>query len=252
MALGIEFLLGNGRGIGIDRSGNADHGVPGPKHLGKHRLDLGGEVVLGLLAVFHNARGGAELRIGFQIFRKHIAGVIHHGHIIELKTLDRVGDQRSDRIHSSSVEFGVAGIDENRGGRARIGGADQQAALGQNHHHTGFFHALHLLDGLGEFALKGAGVVGALDEITDAEIAPVENLKAHASVIRESLRGEVHANAIDILRGHINRRTTAAYLEWDVLLFEDPHHIRRLLLAELPVEEFHVGFLRPVEQGPNS
>ena len=35
-------------------------------------------------------------------------------------------------------------------------------------------------DGAGEFALHGAQVIGALDEIGDTEVGLVENLEAHA------------------------------------------------------------------------
>ena len=174
---------------------------------GEHGLDLLGEVLLHLLAVTHLARRGAEQRVLLEFLGEDVAVVVDDGDLVGHEPLNGVGDEVADRVDLLGLKAALGKLDENGGGRLDGLVSQQQAALGLDDHDAGGLHALQLRDRAGELALEGADEIGALDEIAQAELALVENLKAHAVAGRDALAGEVHAQAVNLIRRNIHGRT---------------------------------------------
>jgi hypothetical protein len=90
----------------------------------------------------------------------------------------------------SGFEPAAAHVDEDGGGGLHALLGEQQAVFRLHDHHAGGADARQLGDRAGELALHGPQVIGALDEIAQAELALVENLKAHAVAARQALAGQ--------------------------------------------------------------
>ena len=75
---------------------------------------------------------------------------------------------------------------EDRGGRLALV-VDHQPVFRHDNHHPRRFDLVELADGAGQFALHGAGVIGALHKVGDAEIGLVEYLKSDSLAARNAL-----------------------------------------------------------------
>ena len=187
---------------------------------------------------------GAELVVGktghgivLLVFGEDVALVVHHGNVVRLQTFHAVGDEEADGIHGGRRQLAVAAhAHEHRGGGlARAVG--QQTIFRHHDHHARAFDLVKLADGAGEFALDGAGVIGALHEIGDAEVGLVKNLEAHAFAARDALAGHLHADLINLVGGHHDGAAAAADLVGDLGFVQGGDDLGGLGFVESAIEQ---------------
>ena len=174
-----------------------------------------------------------------------MAAVVDDGDLIGRKTLHRVGDEMSDGVDLIRFETASAHIDEDgRGGLHSLLG-EQQPVFGLNNHHPRGADAVQLHDGASKFALHRAKIVGALDKVGKAKLPLVENLEAHAIAARQTFGCEIHAELVDLVGRHLNRRAASADDVRDVLRLEMADDGRGILFAQAGIQQLVVGTARP-------
>ena len=139
---------------------------------------------------------------------------------------------------------GAFDADKDRGGGLALG-VSEQAVLRHDDHDAGGFHLVQLADGAGQFALDGAGVIGALHEIGDAEIGLVENLESHPFAAGNALAGHLHAHLIDLVGGNEDGAAAAADLVGDLGLVQGGDDLGGFALVQFAVEQGEIGAAGP-------
>jgi hypothetical protein len=135
--------------------------------------------------------------------------VVHDGDRVGLQAFHGIGDQEADRIDGGRRKLGAAAQTNEHGSRGPLLVVHQQTVFRHHNHHAGGLHLIQLADGAGQFALDGAQVIGALDEIRNAEIGFVENLESDAVALGDALGGELHSHEMHLVGRHIHRAVGA-------------------------------------------
>ena len=138
--------------------------------------------------------------------------------------------------------------DKDRGGGLALG-VGEQAVFRHDDHDAGGFDLVKLADGAGQFALDGAGVIGALHEIGDAEIGLVENLEADAFAAGNALAGHLHAHLINLVGGDQDGAAAAADLVGHLGLVQGGNDLGRFAFVQFAVEQGVIGAAGPKGQG---
>ena len=210
LAVRVEFFLGARTRVVIDLGRDAHDRLAGAEDFFEHVLRLFAEVLLEVAAGDELRAGQAGHGIVVGIFRKRIAQVVNDGDVVRLQPFHGIRHEETDGVDGRRRQLRVA-AHAHENGRGRIFVlVEQQAVFRQHDHHARRRDLVNLADGAGKFALHGAGVVRALDEIRDAEVRLVENLEAHAFALRNALGRQLHPHRINLVLRHQDR--TAAGL----------------------------------------
>ncbi len=234
----IEFLGGDRGGLGVDLGGNADDdGLTGTDDEAQHRLDLLARGSPRPAAGSASARKRCPASDPARDPRKNAAAIVDDGNLVRTEALHGVGYEVADGVDLVGLEAAAAHVDENGSGgltpcsvrRRRFSGCTiiTRAARTPG----------ELADGAGEFALEGAEVIGALDEVAQAELALVEDFEAHALAARDALAGEIHAELVDACRREPNGRAAGGNLVRDVLRLQVADDGGGILVAHARVEQ---------------
>ena len=95
-------------------------------------------------------------------------------------------------------------------------------------------------------------VVGALDEIAQAELAFVENLETDPVPARQALGSELHAQMVDLIGGHIHGAAAGGNLMRNVLGLQLADDGRGVLLSQSTIEQLIVGAAGPEDERDES
>ncbi len=158
----------------------------------------------------------------------------------------------ADRVDLVGLEAAAAHVDEDGGGGLHAVVGEEQAVFGLDDHHARGADPGELADGAGELALQRAQVVGALDEIAEAELALVEDFKANALPARQALGGEIHAELVDALGRDGHGGAAGGNLVRDVLRLQVADDGGGVLVAEARVEQLVIGPARPEHDGDHA
>ena len=167
--------------------------------------------------------------------------------MIGLEAFDGVGDEEADGVDGLRLELGIAAHTDKNGRGGILVLVEQQAVFRLHDHHARRLDFIDLADGAREFALHGAGVVGALDEIGNAEVRLVENLEAHALALRNILGRELHPHRINLVLRHQNR--AAAGLVGNFRVVKHGDDLGRFTVGKPAVEQAVIGARRPQRKG---
>jgi len=125
---------------------------------------------------------------------------------------------------------------------------EEQAVLRLHDHDAGRAHSVQFGDRARKFTLQRPQVVRALHKVAQAELAFVEDLESNAVAAREALGGELHAEAIDLVGGDVDRSAPGGDLVGDVLGFQLADDAGGVLLAQAAVKQLVVGSAGPEDQ----
>ncbi len=78
----------------------------------------------------------------FRSSESDVSVVVHHGDLVGLESLDRIGDQMADRVHLIGIEPAAAEVDEDRGGRLDVLVGEEQPVFRLHDHDPRGAHAL--------------------------------------------------------------------------------------------------------------
>ena len=174
-----------------------------------------------------------------------MAAVVHHSDLIGGEALDGVGHEVADGVDLVGLEACAAHVDEHRGGRTDALVGEEESVFRLHDHHPRGADALQLGDGAGEFALDGTEVIGALDEVAEAELALVENLKTDAVATGQALAREIHADLVDLVGRDRDRAAARRHLVRDVLRLQVRDDGGGILVAQTRVKQLVIGPARP-------
>lgn len=126
---------------------------------------------------------------------------------------------------------------------------DQQPVFGHHDHHPGGLDVIQLTDGASQLALDGANEIGPLDQVRDAEVRLVEDLKPDAISAGNSLERHLHAGGVNLFRRNEDGSAAAAELVGDLGLIERSDDLGGLGLGQTSVQQDVIAATGPVPDG---
>ena len=174
---------------------------------------------------------------------------IDHRHFLWLQALHTARDEMCDALDLPRAQgFPAAKGEDDRSPRP-LALIRKEGAFGHDQVHTRPLDLGELPDRPGQFALERPSIVQLLHEIGHADRRPVENLKAHAAPLRQTLARELHPQFMDLVARHHHRGAVALHAVRDLLFLEFRDDRARIFRAEVRKQHLHVGFLTPYVPG---
>ena len=231
----------------FDLGGNAHDGLARPQHLLQHPFGFFGEILLEV---------AAGRRVGCWTSRppnrcprfaeSTLPRLSTTETLLACKSLHAVGDQKADGIDGGRRATGALPLTRTKTEAVGLRWASVSSRFsGMTIMTRADSTWSKLADGAGQLALHGAGVIGPLHEIGNAEIGLVENLESHSFAARNALAGHLHAHLINLVGRNHDGAAAAADLVGDLGLVQGGDDFGGLAFVQFAVEQGEFGAAGP-------